>query len=276
MAGRRVREGSLAGGLPYLRLGQGPPLVVLSGLTAEHANPTGLSRAIGLLNLRPLARSATVWYVNRPPGASLGTTMADLAAAYAAALREAFAGPVDVAGLSTGGSVALQLAVDHPDLVKRLIVVASAYRLGEPARRSQRHMAAMAKAGHRRQVDWHLGWTMGRSMVSSVVAGVLYWLAGPVLFGTAADPSDMIATIEAEERFDVGARLDAIKVPTLVIGGTDDQFYQADGQRLITETAAGIPGARLILYEGRGHAGTLMDRRLARDVLAFLAEDGHA
>ena len=274
MAGRQVSEGRLTGGLPYLRLGQGPPLVVLTGLTAAHANPTGLARTIELQSLKPFARSATVWYVNRAPGAAAGTTMADIAAAYAAALRGAFAEPVDLAGLSTGGSVALQLAVDHPELVKRLILVASAYRLGEPARRSQRHMAALAAAGRRRRVDWALGWSMGRSTAASLAGGALYWLAGPALFGSAADPSDMIATIEAEDGFDVGRRLDAIKVPTLVVGGAEDQFYQAGGERLIAETAARIPGARLVMYEGRGHAGTFMDRRLPRDVLDFLSGDG--
>ena len=37
--GRRqsVREGTLYGGLPYLAVGPGPPLVVFSGLSAEHA-----------------------------------------------------------------------------------------------------------------------------------------------------------------------------------------------------------------------------------------------
>jgi pimeloyl-ACP methyl ester carboxylesterase len=200
--------------------------------------------------------------------------MTDIAANYATALRQAFEAPVDVAGLSTGGSVALQLAIDHPELVKRLVVVASAYRLGAPARRSQRRMATLAAAGRRRQVDWALGRSMGRSRASSLAAGALYWLAGPLLFGTAADPSDMIATIEAEDGFDVGQRLGAIKVPTLVVGGAKDQFYQANGERLIAETAARIHGARLVLYERRGHAGTFLDRRLPRDVLAFLAEDG--
>jgi len=244
--------------------------VVLTGLTAEHANPTGLARTVELQALKPFVKATTVWYVNRPPGAGPGTTMADLACAYATALARAFGGPVDVAGLSTGGSVALQLAVDHPELVKRLILVGSAYRLGEPARRSQRHMAELAAAGRRRRVDWALGRSMGRSTAASLAAGALYWLAGPVLFGTAADPSDMIATIEAEDRFDVGEHLAGVRAPTLVVGGAEDQFYQEGGQRLIAETAARIPGARLVLYEGRGHAGTFLDRRLAHDVLGFL------
>jgi pimeloyl-ACP methyl ester carboxylesterase len=41
-----VREGTLHGGLPYLAVGQGPPLVVFVGLTAEHANTTGLARRL--------------------------------------------------------------------------------------------------------------------------------------------------------------------------------------------------------------------------------------
>jgi len=39
-----VSEGRLAAGLPYLRLGQGPPLVMALGGAAEHANPAGVER----------------------------------------------------------------------------------------------------------------------------------------------------------------------------------------------------------------------------------------
>jgi len=47
-AGQSVREATLYGGLPYLAVGAGPPLVVFSGLTAEHANPTGPGRWLAL------------------------------------------------------------------------------------------------------------------------------------------------------------------------------------------------------------------------------------
>jgi hypothetical protein len=61
-------EGVLDGGLPYLAVGQGPPLVVLSGFTAEHANPTGAARRFHLRPLLPLASQFTVHLVNRKPG----------------------------------------------------------------------------------------------------------------------------------------------------------------------------------------------------------------
>ena len=41
-------------------------------------------------------------------------------------------------------------------------------------------------------------------------------------------------------------------------------------EALLRDTAAGIPNARLILYEGTGHAPTA--KQFGRDVLAFLRE----
>jgi hypothetical protein len=38
-----IREGVLYPGLPYLAFGGGPPIVVLTGLSAEHTKPTGAS-----------------------------------------------------------------------------------------------------------------------------------------------------------------------------------------------------------------------------------------
>ena len=63
-----VTEGHLSSGVPYLRLGHGPPLVVASGLTTEHANPTGVRRRMTLAWAAPFAEHFTVYVVNRRPG----------------------------------------------------------------------------------------------------------------------------------------------------------------------------------------------------------------
>jgi hypothetical protein len=53
-----VREGSFRGGLPYLMLGSGQPLVYLCGFTSNNRNPRpGLERALTLRTLTPLARA---------------------------------------------------------------------------------------------------------------------------------------------------------------------------------------------------------------------------
>ena len=81
----------------------------------------------------------------------------------------------------------------------------------------------------------------------------------------------MIATVEAEHVFDASDRLEQISAPTLVIGGERDPCYSRE---LFAETTRGIPDARLLIYEGRGHGGTVTDRRFARDVTAFLVGAG--
>jgi pimeloyl-ACP methyl ester carboxylesterase len=113
----------LTGGLPYLALGAGPPLVVLPGLGKDNVLPCGMHSRFELATLRAYADAGwTAYWVTRRPGVAAGVTMADLASDLARALRVEFGEPVDILGFSTGGSVAQQLAVDHADVVRRLVL----------------------------------------------------------------------------------------------------------------------------------------------------------
>ena len=170
-------------------------------------------------------------------------------------------------GISTGGSIALQLAVDWPGLVRRLVVVGAAHRLSEQGREFQRHMAQLAAAGYRREMSRLQAPDVADSRLGRRIAGGLLWLAGPLFIKRDWYPSDMITTIWAEDALDLGGRLVEISAPTLVIGGGRDRFYPTE---LFRETANDIPNARLILYENRAHGGTFADRRFGRDVIAFL------
>jgi pimeloyl-ACP methyl ester carboxylesterase len=262
-----VRERMLEGGLPCLSFGEGPPLVVFPGIGMSNANPEGIQRWGELRLLSPLARAFTVYRVGRRVGLNSGTTMADLANDYAVALEEEFDAPIDVLGISTGGSVALQLAVDRPGMLRRLVVAGAAFRLSEYGREFQRRMARLSAAGDRREISRMQAPDVSDSRLGRRVAGGLLWLAGPLFISREWDPSDMIATIEAEDPFDVGERLGEISAPTLVIGGGHDRFYPPE---LFRETAERIPEARLVLYEERAHGGTFTDRRFGRDIVAFL------
>lgn len=265
---REVREGRL-GGHPLLSFGEGPPLAVFPGLGIANANPTGVQRFGELRLLSPLARAFAVHRIGRRVGLERGTTMADLAGDYAGAIEDGFGGPVDVLGISTGGSLALQLAADRPDLVRRLVVAGAACRLSEQGREVQRQTARLAAAGDRRGISRMQAADVADSPLGRRVAGGLLALLGPLFIGRGWDPSDMIATIEAEDAFDLRGRLGQISAPTLVVGGGRDHFYPRE---LFEETADGIPNARLVLYEDRAHGGTFADRRFGRDVVAFLSE----
>ena len=257
-------------GLPYTRLGRGPrPLVVFQGLLFE--NKPQPEMAIQMY--RFLGEEYRVYVVLRKPGLPHGYTLQNMAGDYATMIRKEFGGPVDVIGVSTGGSIAQHFAADHPDLVRRLVIHSSAYTLSEDAKRLQLEWGHLARQGR-----WASAYV---SMVNTALprAGMMRRLAKPVFWlvaqlmslGAPRDPTDLVVTVEAEDKFNFKDQLAQIAAPTLVVAGTRDPFYS---EALFRETAEGIPDARLILYERMGHPAA--GKQFRQDVLAFLSEDSTA
>lgn len=262
MPSSQPAAGTFRSGLPYNRLGHGPrPLVVVQGLIFENKPQPGLATGM----YRFLGDDYTVFSVVRRPGLPQGYTLADMAADYAAMIREEFDAPVDVIGISTGGSIVQHLAADHPDVVRRLVIHSSAHRLNDAARAAQVEVARLA--GQRR---WREAWaTLLRFMLPpGPLTGAQVALASTLLsLRPPADPSDLVITILAEDQFSYREQLARIAAPILIIAGERDPFYSP---ALLEETAAGIPDARLILYPGMGHPAS--GKRFKQDVLAFLRE----
>lgn len=266
MSNTQPAAGYFHSGLPYNRLGRGPrPLVIFQGLTFENKPQPGLATAM----YRFLGGDYTVFNVLRKPGLPQGYTLQDMAADYAVMIRDEFGGPVDVIGVSTGGSIVQHFAADHPDLVRRLVIHSSAHRLSDPAKAAQLEVAR--QAGQRR---WREAWAvllrfmLGAGALARFQAGLASRLLS---LSKPADPSDLIVTVLAEDRFSFREELARIAAPTLVIAGDRDPFYTP---ALFRETAAGIPDARLVLYPGMGHPAS--GKQFRQDVLAFLREEEYA
>lgn len=140
--------------------------------------------------------------------------MAAIADDYADVARRVFDQPVDVVGSSTGGSVALQLTADHPGVVRRLVLLSSACRLGPVGKETQRRVAELSRENRPRDAGAQMMSMLGGRRGSRALLGPLGWLTAPLLVGD-ADP-DMLATIDAEDGFDLTDRLPSIATPTLV------------------------------------------------------------
>jgi pimeloyl-ACP methyl ester carboxylesterase len=260
----RESAGFLPDGIPYLKVGHGPPLVMVQGLTPEHDVPTGWPRRWLLASATPLAREFTVYVVNRKRGLEPGESMSGIAGHLANTIEHSLGQPVFLQGTSTGGSVALQLAVDRPDLVRRLVVVSAAYRLGPRGRELQAEMARLIRAGEPRQA-----WA---SVMTDMLPGPLRGPARPLSRLAAgpmipADPTDMLVTLDAEDAFNVEAGLPRVTAPTLVIGGGNDHFYT---QELFQGTAAGVQDGRVHVFPGWGHARASTSTATAHLTLGFM------
>ncbi|MDF2145783.1 alpha/beta fold hydrolase [Knoellia sp. p5-6-4] len=252
-------------GMASLSLGAGPPLLLLPGLTPDHEPPTGTDRWFQLRSMRRLAPARQVWWVNRRRGLAEGTTMADLAEDYATMLREWQAPPIDVVGVSTGGSVALQLAADHPQVVRRLVLVASGCRLGPQGHAGQRRAIEALERGDRRTAAAILMELAAAGRLTRAALRAAGWLVPSLV--VARDTHDLRVTMQAEDAFDLADRLQSISAPTLVIGGDRDAYY---GEGVFRETADALPFGHLVLLPGAGHAATVADRHLGEQVDAFL------
>lgn len=295
MARGTAQTGTLAG-LPCLLVGppDAPALAILPGLSPEDGIGGGPVARAELGLARTFAdRFRVVWLAPRAgqpgdDGSDDGPpTMAAHAARHAAALREAFGDrPVDVLGMSTGGSIALQLAADQPDVVRRLVLVSAAARLGAVGRAEQRALAERIRAGDRRGAHARFLGDMvpgpaptargPRAALHARLAALARpplaaagWALGPLLWPRAGAMRELAALIEAEDAYDLRERLGDVRTPTLVVAGGRDPYYDAGA---FEQVARGVRDGRLVRFARRGHVTVALDPRFGPTVAAFLTE----
>ncbi len=256
------------GSLPYAAVGNGSPLVVLAGLMPVTGVAGNALVRSALHPFLPLAGFRRLVMFNRRAGLPRGMTMAELASEHADALHDAFATPVDVIGMSTGGSIAAQLSADHGELVGRLVLVSAACRLGPTGKSLQAQVATVIRQGRYRRAAATTAAGLVPPRRGTTVAGAAGWLLAGRLVHSPEDWADTATTIEAEDGFDLAACPAPITAPTLIVAGRDDRFYSP---ALFEQTAQLIAGSRLHLVSGRGHITVTRDRTFIPALAGFLS-----
>jgi pimeloyl-ACP methyl ester carboxylesterase len=170
------------------------------------------------------------------------------AASSAAALRDDLGGGAGLLGLSTGGLIAQHVALDHPDLVKRVaLVVAGAY-LAPDGRRICERWQELADAQQWRRLHGDLAAAAVDGPVAQLLARGALALAGRA--PTAQEAADFHTVVAAVLAHDTSRALADLAVPALVLGGADDPFFP---EPFLRATAAAAPDATLGLFAGCGH-----------------------
>jgi pimeloyl-ACP methyl ester carboxylesterase len=264
MPGHKVTTGYSKNGLPYARVEGGKrTLFIIDGLDFSHRPPSRFEMTLfGFI--KKLTDEFTVYLVRRKAGLPAGYSLKDMSDDCAVMIKNEIGAPVDVMGISTGGTIAQHFGADHPELIGRLVLAMTGYRLTGDGKMLQWHVAGLTRQGKWRSAAALMSTSMFNGVALTLFKSI-FWLMGRTMFGSPDGPSDGIVEIEAEDAHDFQERLAEIMVPTLVIGGDCDFFYP------VRATAEGIPQAQLVLYEGVGHTA-IMKRRFGTDVLAFLDE----
>jgi pimeloyl-ACP methyl ester carboxylesterase len=177
--------------------------------------------------------------------------MADHAADFVNALRLS---QVDVLGFSIGGYVAQTFALRHPEFVRRLVLVGTGPRAGEPMQDPNIMQHATTEV---LSLENFLYLFFSPS-ASSQAAGRAFWERRHLRKNDADPPSSpqtMAAQIAAltewrQPRGERFAELKAIIQPTLVVNGNNDIMVPTSNSFTLSQH---IPNALLIVYPDSGH-----------------------
>jgi pimeloyl-ACP methyl ester carboxylesterase len=247
------------------------PLLLVQGLGAQLISvEDGLCQELasrGFLVIRYDNRDAglSTWFDHARPvnlaaiwggdHASLAYTLEDMADDAAAVLDAAGVASAHVAGISLGGMIAQLLATRYPDRVRSLASIMSTTgnrAVGQPSGEAARILVGPMPGDRAGFIEQAV------ANSRAIGSGTAYPFDEEAVRRGAARGYDrahhpkgtgrqFAAILAAGDRT---ATLGQVRVPTLVVHGTEDQVIGVSGGEA---TAAAIPGARLLTVPGLGH-----------------------
>jgi pimeloyl-ACP methyl ester carboxylesterase len=233
-----------------------PPAVLLHGL--------GTDRRIWLYQIPALCPRLPVIAVDlrghgRSTAPAADWSIADMARDVVRLLRHLGAEKAHLIGLSMGGMVAQQFALDFPFATASLVLADTASRVdAQRARESLQFIAAHSM----------------RDIATARITTAFSEVVDPIMRGHVIeqvalnDKARYERAARAVFSFDVHARLHEIAAPTLVVAGEADRTFPLEW---MTALADGIRGARLVRLAGAGHISNMeRPQEFNRAVIDFL------
>jgi len=222
----------------YQAAGSGPGLVLVHGTGANADTNWALVRE----------RLERRWTVVRPNYAGSGATrddgapltVAGLADQVLAAAEAAGAVPFDLLGFSLGAAVALKLAAEHPDKVRRLVLLGGFAGSADARLQLEFHLwrALIERGDHDTLARLVLLSGFSPAYISRLDDATVAATVAEIVATT--DWPGMARQVALDLTLELGAEAGRIRNPTLVIGCTLDHMVPpAHAQAL----AARIPGA---------------------------------
>lgn len=224
-----------------------PPVLLIAGLSGDH-------RGWGALSSLLRASYRVISFDNRDSGLSQRAKapyiIRDMAEDAAGLLGELGIANAHVVGVSMGGAIAQELAIRFPQLVNRLMLLAT-YDAGDPRGAALfRGFASLRRSLPREEyLRLTLPWVYAYKeyqipgLIEQIVRDVL---EDPLFQEPEAYERQMEATIAFHSR----DRLHRISCPTMLIFGEEDVMTP---MRFARELVRGIKGSRLVTLEGTGH-----------------------
>jgi len=176
---------------------------------------------------------------------------------------------VAACGLSMGGYIVFDLLRRYADRVSAVVLCDTRPQAdSEDARRARDELAALARAEGPDAVAEHL---LPRLVAPATLAEQPEVVTQYREMARRVSVDGMVGALQAmRDRRDATGLLATIRVPTLVVVGSEDQIAAPDVAR---EMAAAIPGARLAVIPAAGHLAPLEQPLATSRALADFLEE---
>lgn len=265
-----IRSGYFEGRYPWSVQGRGGKnLIILDGLRVENTAPEGLALQGLADTYKPLTLGRTVWTLGRRQGLREGMTIEDMADDLARVIRDLIPEPHTLMGMGLGGSIALEIAARHPDLVGALILISSGLRLTESGKMLYKKLFELALRLRWGSVHAELSKLLFLSSWSAFLGGLVARLFAPDL-GTPKDPWDFLVAIQSELVWDGRTAAERVGCPVLVLHGSSDRLYDSTE---VKEVWSNHPKAVCEVWNNFPHGLLKVDRdRVLDRIRAFLVE----
>jgi len=235
--------------MEYLRFGRGDiQLVVLPGLSVKSvmASAAAIAKAYA-----PMTEDCTLWFPDHRRETPAACTIHDMARDTADALPALGLSKVCLCGFSQGGMMAMDIAVNHPELVSRLILGSTAALITPELAQALNRWKAFAKAGDAEGLYLSFGEQVYPPSVFEASRSLLREMAGTV---TPAELKRFAVYASSFQGFDMTRELPRVACPVLALGDRQDRVLGPGGMDSIRDALAGHPDFEWYLYDGFGHA----------------------
>lgn len=235
--------------MDYFRFGKGgKTLVILPGLSVQSVmgSADAVAEAYQLLT-----DDFTIYLFDRRKELPASYSVYEMAQDTTEAMRALGLEDIYLMGVSQGGMMAMEIAIEAPELVHALVLGSTSACVTEDQYRAIGEWVQLARDGKATELYLAFGEALYPEEIFEQSQELLAEAAKTV---TDEELERFVVLVEGTKGFDVLEDLERIACPVLLLGSMDDRVLGAEASAQIAERLEGRADFEFYMYDGYGHA----------------------
>lgn len=233
----------------YFKFGHGDKtLVIIPGLSVQSVMGSAELVAQAYASMTD---EFTIYLFDRRSDLPRTYMVKDMAEDTSEAIAALGLGKVILFGTSQGGMIAMQIAIDHPEQISKLVLGSTSAKVEQKESQGIDRWIKLAGEGKAQELYLEFGEAVYPKAVYEQSKDIFIQMAQTV---TSEDLERFVILAEGIEGFDIESDLNRITCPTFVIGSNDDRVLGGEASTRIFGLLGNQDESQIYMYDGYGHA----------------------